>query len=475
MGWSAGKLDEAQSSEDLSGDRVSTCARSGPSLTGSGNVGRISGISWGLATIHPDEDAGATCKPCTHPRCDRPFLQGPCVLPDARRLLGAMVEAHGAGRNLCGKEFGAYRIVRRLGIGGMAETFEAIRQGSDGFSQRVCLKLALPFLREDVSFIQLLQREARTAAKLRHSNIVGVLDYGSVDGTPYMALELVDGVDLRKLLDLERNLCFEHVSLLAIELAKGLSHAHTQPMSLGQGARGGACQGVVHRDISPSNVMLSQLGEVLLTDFGVAEAMMGASHHHSAVKGKVPYMSPEQLRNEALDGRSDLFSLGVVLYESLSGSRPYDRSNDPATIMQILSGDRAPLAELVPEAPQSFCDIVDSLLEPDRELRPATASELINALNELAPSPRSQRKLGGLVSETRVASLAQHESLPSEEEGEQVAGKAIQSGVVPSAALSYQGQSTGEPPNAEGLSIVLTAAIIIAMLVGIFLFAARLI
>jgi serine/threonine protein kinase len=397
------------------------------------------------------------------------------VARDTGRILCAMVEAHGAGRNLLGKEFGAYRIVRRLGIGGMAETFEAIRQGSDGFSQRVCLKLALPFLREDVSFIQLLQREARTAAKLRHSNIVGVLDYGSVDGTPYMALELVDGVDLRKLLDRETKLCFKHVSLLAIELAKGLSHAHTQPMSLGHDAGGGARQGVVHRDISPSNVMLSQLGEVLLTDFGVAKAMMGASHQSSAVKGKVPYMSPEQLRNEALDGRSDLFSLGVLLYESLSGSRPYDRRNDPETIMQILSGDRAPLAKLVREAPESFCEIVDSLIEPNRELRPATASELLNRLDELAPSPRSQRELGSLVSETRVASLPQHESLPSEEQGEPDAGKAIQSGAIPSAVVPYQGQSAGEPPEAGGLSVVLTATIIIAMLVGIFLFATRLI
>ncbi len=232
-----------------------------------------------------------------------------------------MVEARGAGPDFPGREFGPYTIVRRLGIGGMAETFEAIRHGTEGFAQRVCLKLALPFLREDKAFVQLFQREARLAAKLRHGNIVGVLDYGSVDGTPYMALELVDGVDLQRLLEGKQRLSAEHVALIAIELAKGLSHAHDPPLDLGDSSS--QIGGIVHRDLSPSNVMLSQQGEVLLTDFGVAKAISGASRHQSAVKGKVPYMSPEQLRNDPLDGRSDLFSLGVVLYECLSGSRPY--------------------------------------------------------------------------------------------------------------------------------------------------------
>ena len=390
-----------------------------------------------------------------------------------------MVEAQSAGAALPGAEFGPYRIVRRLGVGGMAETFEAVRHGSEGFSQRVCLKLALPFLREDEAFIRMFQREARLAAKLRHSNIVGVLDYGSVDDTPYMALELVDGVDLLRLLEDQRQLRPEFVSLFAIELAKGLSHAHGPRSSSGLDDSASSLEGIVHRDISPSNVMLSQQGEVLLTDFGVAKAMTGASRHQSAVKGKVPYMSPEQLRNESVDGRSDLFSLGVVLYECLAGRRPYDGGNDPATIMRILAGDHAPLWQLAREAPKGFCDVVDGLIRPDRDARPRTASELIAQLDEYAPSPKVQQELGATVTSLRRESLERIETLESNRETA-AASVVVESGVLASAALhDVANASDEEPEGPEGMhvnvSAILAVAIVAAMLVGIFLFATRLI
>jgi serine/threonine-protein kinase len=364
----------------------------------------------------------------------------------------------------------------------MAETFEAIRHGSEGFTQRVCLKLALPFLREDEGFIRLFHREARLAAKLRHSNVVGVLDYGSVDGTPYMALELVDGVDLQRLLERERQLSAQHVTLLAIELAKGLSYAHDPPLELDDSsARLG---GIVHRDISPSNVMLSQQGEVLLTDFGVAKAMSGASRHQSAVKGKVPYMSPEQLRNDSLDGRSDLFSLGVVLYECLSGSRPFDAGNDPATIIRILQGERVPVDEAAREAPRQLCEVIDGLLEPDRDRRPANAAELIAQLDELAPSPRSQRQLGAMVTQVRKESFDRTRDIQANQHTEPANRAAIQSGVIPSVAGSNlrdpkTPKAKLEPEKPERLQInpsgVLAVMIVAAMLAGIVLFAMRLI
>lgn len=409
-------------------------------------------------------------------------------------MLPMMAVAPGAGPSLRGSEFGPYKIVRRLGVGGMAETFEAVRTGDEGFSQRVCLKLALPFLREDDAFVKLFQREARLAAKLRHSNIVGILDYGSVEGTPYMALELVDGVDLLAVIENKEKLRFEHVTLLAIELAKGLSHAHDPPSSAGLDDSSTGLQGIVHRDISPSNVMLSQQGEVLLTDFGVAKAMSGASRHQSAVKGKIPYMSPEQLRNEPVDGRSDLFSLGIVLYEALSGSRPFDGGNDPATILRILKGDHAPLWQLAREAPKEFCDVVDGLLAPDRDERPTTASELISQLDAFAPSPRAQQELGALVGELRRDSIARQDALDSQAPTAHHAG--IESGVVQSRVGTEPGADLADglvptdpslEPNElvdgeerpEGVhvnvSAILAVAIVAAMLVGIFLFAARLV
>jgi serine/threonine protein kinase len=300
-----------------------------------------------------------------------------------------------------GAQFGPYKLVRRLGVGGMAETFVAVRTGPGGFVQRVCLKLVLPFFRDNPEFIELFQREARLAAKLRHRNIVGVIDFGEFDGTSYMALELVDGLDLRNIIDSQPDskLSADYVVLLGLELAEALEHAHHPPPAAGIEPNEEQAQGIVHRDISPSNVLVSRQGEILLTDFGVAKAMSGASRKQSAVKGKVPYMPPEQLRAEPLDGRADLFALGVVLFEALGGERPYEGAHDPATIMLILKGEHVPLTSLAPDAPPGLCTVIESLIEPDPAKRPATASDLIDALDQYAPSPRVRRDFGQLVKE----------------------------------------------------------------------------
>jgi len=306
--------------------------------------------------------------------------------------------------DLIGQDIGPYRLVRRLGVGGMAEAFEAIRQGPSGFTQHVCLKLVLPVFQGDQDFIRLFEREARLAARLRHRNIVGVIDFGETDGRLYMALELVDGTDLRFLLDQQplQRLSVEQVALLGVELAEALEHAHGRRSGSGLHPTETSMQGIVHRDISPSNVLVSRQGEVLLTDFGVAKAMSGASRQQSAVKGKVPYMSPEQLRAEPLDGRADLFSLGVVLFEALAGGRPYQGAHDPATIMLILSGERLALSKAAPEVPPRLCEVIDSLLEPDRENRPKSASAVLELLDEYTPSPRIRRSLGELAAESRL-------------------------------------------------------------------------
>lgn len=299
------------------------------------------------------------------------------------------------------RDFGPYRIVRRLGIGGMAETYEAVRRGPSGFAQRVCLKLVLPFFREHEDFVRLFEREAKLAARLRHRNIVGVIDFGNIEGTYYMALELVDGIDLQGLLEAQggKKLSHELVALLGHELTLALEHAHNPPPESGTGR--GITTAIVHRDISPSNVLISRQGEVFLADFGVAKAVSGASHKHSGVKGKIPYMPPEQLRARECDGRADLFSLGVVLFEALAGERPYDGGNDPATIMKILNGDHPSLVGLSPGAPEPLRELIEQLIEPDVEDRPQSASELRELFEDLVPAPRVQRELGRMVAELR--------------------------------------------------------------------------
>ena len=296
--------------------------------------------------------------------------------------------------DLVGEDFGPYRVVRRLGVGGMAETFEAIRHGRSGFSQRVCLKLVRPAFRDDVDSIQLFEREARLAATLHHSNIVGVIDFGEMEGTLYMALELVEGVDLQRLLRARNRLSPDQVALLGYDLATALQHAHNP--SAGKGIEGLGVGGILHRDISPSNVLISQYGEIKLTDFGVANLAAEGSRR-SAVKGKFPYMAPERLREEPLDGRSDLFSLGVVLFEALAGRRPYEGGHDPATIMLIIEGDHPSLCELAPGTPEGLCEIIESLVEPDREQRPPSAAALAERLDEFVPPPAVRRKLGKMV------------------------------------------------------------------------------
>lgn len=352
-----------------------------------------------------------------------------------------------------GRTFGPYEFVRRLGVGGMAETFEAVRRGPGGFTQRVCLKLVLPYFRDKKSFLELFEREARLAAKLRHSNIVGVIDFGRIDGVTYMALELVDGIDLATLLEAQpaRRLSPGHVALLGTELARALEHAH-DPRRDGAAVGPAGSTTIIHRDLSPSNVMISQRGEVLLTDFGVAKALTGAAHQPSAVKGKVPYMSPEQLRAEHLDPRSDLFSLGVVLFEALAGERPFHGEHDPATIMMILKGDRPPLRYLAPAAPTALCEVVESLLDVDLRRRPQSASAVLDLLDPLVPSTLTRREVGQLVLETRAAQDARPSEPPASDEGG--ASNLSRRRGAPSDVSSVSGplgsEDTGSEVTAEG-------------------------
>jgi hypothetical protein len=293
------------------------------------------------------------------------------------------------------EQFGPYKRVRRLGIGGMAETFLAVQRGTAGFEQRVCMKFILPGYRENADFRRLFLREASIAASLRHSNIVGVIDVNEAAG--YLVLELVDGVDLRALLNAAPNhrLSPAIASLITIELCKALAFAHGR-------RRRGQLDGIVHRDLSPSNVLISYAGEVKLTDFGVARAMRAdAEPLSTTVKGKLCYMSPEQARGQILDGRSDLFSLGVVLYELLTGTRPFDGSTDAETLLRVTAGQHTPLHDVAPEVPAVLASIVERLLARDRDQRFASADACVDAFARFTPNVVCFRELGQLARAAR--------------------------------------------------------------------------
>lgn len=290
--------------------------------------------------------------------------------------------------------FGPYELLRRLGSGGMAETFLALRRGPGAFEQRVCVKRILPALESDPELVRLFMEEARLAAQLRHANITQVVDFGVVDGSHYLALELVEGTDLRTLLASLRARGQRLAPAIAIYIATGLTaaleFAHTPEPDR---------HPVIHRDVSPSNILLSRAGEVYLTDFGVARALGGVERmtQSGVVRGKVPYMAPEYALTGKLDPRSDLFAVGVVLYEALAGRRPFDGQTELDTLNRIREGRHRPLAELCPEAPSQLVAIVEQLLVPDPNERFQTASALLQALAYIAPPPTVARELAQLV------------------------------------------------------------------------------
>jgi len=291
--------------------------------------------------------------------------------------------------------FGDYELVERLGVGGMAETFVAVRRGAGGFEQRVCLKRILPAFAGDPEFVDMFLREARLSALLHHGHIARVLDFGIAGDTHYLALELIDGTDLRAVL--------RHLRLRAESLDAGLvsfiAHALGAALDFAHAAtEDGDTKGIVHRDISPSNVLLSNWGEVKLADFGIAKAMnRPASVQSNALKGKVAYMAPEYALGRHCSARSDLFSLGVLLYECLAGFRPFDGGHDLQTIDHARNGHRDPVQGVAPHAPAPLVDAVEALLEPEPERRPLHARAFLAMLADAPPPPLAQRELGRLV------------------------------------------------------------------------------
>jgi hypothetical protein len=233
-----------------------------------------------------------------------------------------------------GRRLGDYRVLRRIGAGGMAEVYVAERRGPGGFRREVALKVLRPHLRDTAGFTARFTREARLAAALRHPNVVPVVDFGVADGLPYLAMELVDGPDLRRGVEagarLARPLPARLAVHVAIQVARGLAHAH------GLTAPDGSTLRLVHRDVSPQNVLLSRSGEVRLADFGVATAALAEPETApGTLRGKLAYLAPELLDGGEPDARADIFALAVVLWELLAGRRLFLGASDAETLARV--------------------------------------------------------------------------------------------------------------------------------------------
>ncbi len=279
--------------------------------------------------------------------------------------------------------FGKYRILERVAVGGTAEIYKARLDGIGGFHRTFAIKRILPHLSARPEFVEMLVEEAKIAGLLSHANIVQIMDLGQVNGAYYIAMEYVDGPDLGRVMVRCRekgiNLPVPHAVFIGIEMLKGLEYAHQR-----QVMRGGKLEPlqVVHRDVSPANVLVSLQGEVKLTDFGIAKASVKALQTVSGViKGRFNYMSPEQAAGANVDLRTDLFATGVVLYEMLTGRHPFTQPNEAATLDAIRDGVYAPISAVNTDVPYALEQIIDRALSPNRDRRWASATEMKDALD----------------------------------------------------------------------------------------------
>ena len=230
-------------------------------------------------------------------------------------------------------ETARYRVLRKIAHGGMAEIFLALQLGVEGFQKQVVLKRILPALAADPSFVRMLVDEAHIASTLNHSNLVQVLDLRHSGGEYFLVLEFVDGWSLEQV----RRRAQKAKLKLPLPLALSIVGALCRALAYVHGrTRDGRPLGIVHRDVTPQNVLLSAEGDVKLADFGIAKALGKREKSATGViKGKFAYMSPEQAAGETLDGRSDLFSVGTLLYLLTTGKKPFDGATDLDVIMQV--------------------------------------------------------------------------------------------------------------------------------------------
>jgi serine/threonine protein kinase len=295
--------------------------------------------------------------------------------------------------------FGRYEKIRRIAQGGMGEVFLARQTG--GLDRLAILKSLREDLASDHDLVEQVLDEARVAATLNHPNIVSIFDVGEWHGTYYIAMEYVPGEDLSKLWYAAAKagvgLPFQVSVGICCEAALGLDHAHKA-----KDVRGVALN-VVHRDVSPQNIMVRGDGVVKLVDFGIAKAANKASRTQAGmVKGKLQYMSPEQVRGEALDGRSDQFSLGVVIWEMCTGRRLFKADSEINTLQKILHAPIPKPSEHVPGFPLELEQTILRMLQRDAERR---FKHLGDAASELKTYLDRSSMTGG--SETTVAAFVQ--------------------------------------------------------------------
>lgn len=275
---------------------------------------------------------------------------------------------------------GPYKFQKKLAQGGMAELFLADYVRRDGFRRVVVVKRILSHFAQDPVFVNMFIREAKLAALLRHPNIVQVADFGKIKDAYFIAMEYIDGMDLGEIMvKVNEGLQVDQAIYIALHISAGLQYSHTK-----KDEKTNESLEIVHRDISPQNILISFQGEVKITDFGISKARSEPNLTQAGeVKGKLSYMSPEQALGENIDHRTDIYALGIVLYEMLTRKKLYSINSGIEAIRTIPEKVLTPLIQLRPDIPEELNNIVMKCLEKDKELRYQNAQELFDDLNSL--------------------------------------------------------------------------------------------
>lgn len=275
--------------------------------------------------------------------------------------------------------FGKYTLLERVAVGGMAEIYRAKTVGLGGFEKILAIKRLHPEFGREKDVAQMLVDEARIAVHLAHPNIAQIFDLGCIDGQYFIAMEFIEGADLHQISKIlrARGETIAQPALLFImaEALGGLHYAHTRSDPQGKPLQ------IVHRDVSPQNIMISHEGEVKLVDFGIAKAELSSEDtHHGIIKGKFYYMSPEQAYGHHIDARTDIFAAGMVLYELLAGQNPYHGVDEARLLKAVRQADFTPIfASGVPVAPE-LAEIITRATRRDPEQRYASAADMQAAL-----------------------------------------------------------------------------------------------
>ncbi len=314
--------------------------------------------------------------PFERPGLEAPAIPAPVPIPPSVRPASGVP---GEARVL--EEYGNYYLLEKIAVGGMAELFKAQQRGVQGFQKIVAIKRILPHFSDNEDFVTMFIDEAKLAAQLTHPNIAQIFDLGKAGSSYYIAMEYVNGRDLRTLLKRVREYGMpfpeQVAAFVVMKVAAALDYAHRKRGFDDRELK------LVHRDISPQNILLSTEGAVKLVDFGIAKAASKASHTVAgALKGKLLYMSPEQATGQPLDNRSDLYSLGLVLFELVTGERCFQADSELGVLEKVRLGRVADLQTLKPSIPKEMATIVNRALQKNVEHRYPSARFLERDLRE---------------------------------------------------------------------------------------------